>query len=114
MHQGRFREDVYDQACGRGEDRAHPVCYSDLPGRSRPHRVLPVSDRRLREGAWPTTFHGARRPQAHGSPGRGLRDRGARGRLHQTGESDDEVWRRAVAEVFSYWSHPNRQRPSVR
>ena len=113
MHQGRFREDVYAKLVDAART-GRTVCYSALPG-GRGHigsSLYRIADYEKEHGRPPLTALVVRKHT--GLPGEGFAIAAREVGYIRPGESDDAAWRRAVAEVFSYWSHPNRQGPASR
>jgi len=101
--QGKFREDVHDKLVDAARN-GHTVCYSDLPG-GRGHigsYLYRIADYEKEHGRPPLTALVVRKDT--GLPGGGFAIAARQVGYAKPGESDDEVWRRAVAEVFSYWS----------
>ncbi len=101
--QGKFREDVYDKLVDAARN-GHTVCYSDLPG-GRGHigsYLYRIADYEEEHGRPPLTALVVRKQT--GRPGEGFAIAAREVGYIRPGESDDEVWERAVAEVFAYWS----------
>jgi hypothetical protein len=100
--QGKFRTDVYLRLVETAIN-AHLVNYSDLPG-GRGHiggYLYRIADYEKAHDRPPLTALAVRKQT--GRPGKGFAIAARQVGYARPGESDDDVWERAVAEVFAYW-----------
>ena len=99
----KFREDIYSQLVDAAST-GRTVCYSDLPG-GRGHigsYLYRIADHEKENGRPPLTALVVRKTT--GRPGEGFAIAARQVGYIRPGESDDDVWERAVAEVFAFWS----------
>jgi hypothetical protein len=101
MH-GPFRTDVYLRLVDAAI-KGHTVAYSDLPG-GRGHigsYLYRIADYEKAHGRPPLTVLVVRKETRR--PGEGFAIAAAQVGYTRPGESESDVWSRAVAEVFAYW-----------
>lgn len=99
---GKFRRDVYAQLVAAAK-ASRLVFYGDVPG-GRGHigsYLYRIADIERAAGRPPLTAIVVRKQD--GLPGEGFAIAAAEVGYTRPGESDSEVWERAVAEVFAYW-----------